>query len=70
MDTAVNKLLEMAQEDKDNVRVLLALANAFNLQNQGPKSRNQLKRISKMQLVPEDAEDFEKAWLMLAVGDC
>ena len=65
IDHALVKLVEMANENPDNVPVLLAMASAFMLIKQVPKARNQLKRIAKMTYNVEDAEEFERAWLLL-----
>lgn len=66
IEQALNQLLQVAQEDRDYVPALLGLANAYVLQQQLPKAKNQLKRVSKMTLIPEHAQEFEQAWLMLA----
>jgi len=66
IDTALNNLLRVAQDDRDYVPALLGLANAYVLQQQLPKAKNQLKRISKMTVIPDQAQEFEQAWLMLA----
>lgn len=36
------------------------------LLKQTPKARNQLKRVQKIQYKPDEAEEFERAWLLLA----
>lgn len=32
---------------------------------QTPKARNQLKRVQKIQYKPDEAEEFERSWLLL-----
>jgi len=66
IEGALNKLVELANTDRDSVPVLLAMATAFTMLKQTPKARNQLKRVAKMQYNAEEADDFEKSWLLLA----
>ncbi|CAG9463601.1 unnamed protein product [Pedinophyceae sp. YPF-701] len=66
VEKALSDLLDMAQNDRDNVTVLLAMASAFVFLKQKPKARNQLKRVSKIPFNPDAADDFERAWLLLA----
>jgi tetratricopeptide repeat protein 21B len=56
----------MANQDPNNVPVLLAMASGFMMMMQTPKARNQLKRIQKIQYKADEAEEFERAWLLLA----
>eukprot|EP00899_Mesostigma_viride_P018008 jgi/Mesvir1/26208/Mv02392-RA.1 len=65
---ALDRLMEMANTDagKEAVPVLLAMATAFHMVKQTPKARNQLKRVQKMVYNAEEADEFERAWLMLA----
>ena len=46
--------------------MLLTIANAHALLGQLPKARNFLKRIQKMPYQVDEAEQFERAWLLLA----
>ncbi|KAL7991671.1 hypothetical protein Chor_015927 [Crotalus horridus] len=57
---------QTAQGHKDHVPALLGMATAYMILKQTPRARNQLKRISKMNWNPIDAEEFEKSWLLLA----
>lgn len=66
VETALSALLEMANVDPNNVPVLLAMTNGFLMLKQTPKARNQLKRVQKLQFKPDEAEEFERSWLMLA----
>ncbi|PNH02041.1 Tetratricopeptide repeat protein 21B, partial [Tetrabaena socialis] len=52
--------------DPNNVPVLLAMATGFMMLKQTPKARNQLKRVQKIQYKPDEAEEFERSWLLLA----
>uniref|UniRef100_A0A7S0S5T6 Tetratricopeptide repeat-like domain-containing protein n=1 Tax=Chlamydomonas leiostraca TaxID=1034604 RepID=A0A7S0S5T6_9CHLO len=66
IDAALNTLLDMANQDPNNVPVLLAMATGFMLMDQVPKARNQLKRVQKIAYKPDEADEFERAWLLLA----
>ncbi|KAG2502129.1 hypothetical protein HYH03_000619 [Edaphochlamys debaryana] len=66
IENCLNILLEMANQDPNNVPVLLAMATGFMMLKQTPKARNQLKRVQKIQYKPDEAEEFERSWLLLA----
>ncbi|MEW5313286.1 MAG: hypothetical protein WDW38_004868 [Sanguina aurantia] len=66
VEGALNRLLDMANIDPNNVPVLLAMATGFMMLKQTPKARNQLKRVQKVQYKPDEAEEFERSWLLLA----
>lgn len=66
LDQALQILLGLAQSDSESVPVLLALASAYTILKQVPKARNQLKRVAKMAYNVDEADEFEKSWLMLA----
>ncbi|XP_053327438.1 tetratricopeptide repeat protein 21B [Spea bombifrons] len=66
VERALNTFTEVAAAEKDHVPALLGMATAYMILKQTPKARNQLKRISKMNWNPIDAEEFEKSWLLLA----
>ncbi|XP_034042968.1 tetratricopeptide repeat protein 21B [Thalassophryne amazonica] len=66
VDKALTVFTEIANNEKDNVPALLAMATAYMIQKQSAKARTQLKRISKMNWNIADAEEFEKSWLLLA----
>lgn len=66
VEGALNTLLDMANQDANNVPVLLAMATGFMMLKQTPKARNQLKRVQKIQYKPDEAEEFERSWLLLA----
>ena len=60
--------LQPTKEDSggDYVPGLLAAAYAQLLLKQESKARNVLKRLNKLPFRSEDADDFEKAWLLMA----
>jgi len=66
VEEALSALLDIANSDRDNVPVLLAMATGFMMIKQTPKARNQLKRVQKIQYKPDEAEEFERSWLLLA----
>ncbi|XP_056653199.1 tetratricopeptide repeat protein 21B isoform X3 [Monodelphis domestica] len=66
VERALNTFTEIATSEKDHIPALLGMATAFMILKQTPRARNQLKRISKMNWNPIDAEEFEKSWLLLA----
>jgi len=41
------------------------LLTGFMLLKQTPKARNQLKRVQKIPYKPDEAEEFERSWLLL-----
>lgn len=51
---------------RNEVTLLLGIASAHMLLKQVPRARNQLKIASKIQWTPENAGEFEQAWLLLA----
>jgi tetratricopeptide repeat protein 21B len=66
VEFALTTAADILSNDRDNPAALLAMANAFALQKQETKARNQLKRIAKLNFDPSYAEEFERGWLMLA----
>eukprot|EP00002_Diphylleia_rotans_P017871 TRINITY_DN3468_c0_g1_i2.p1 TRINITY_DN3468_c0_g1~~TRINITY_DN3468_c0_g1_i2.p1 ORF type:complete len:725 (-),score=154.22 TRINITY_DN3468_c0_g1_i2:184-2358(-) len=66
IESAIQKLTTLLSVDADSVPALLALSTAHLLQKQQPKARNHLKRIAKMEFNPQENEEFERSWLMLA----
>ncbi|KAK1903312.1 Tetratricopeptide repeat protein 21B [Dissostichus eleginoides] len=66
MEKALNVFTEIANNEKDHVPALLAMATAYMMLKQIPRARNQLKRIAKMNWNIVDADEFEKSWLLLA----
>jgi len=66
IEEALSLLLDMASQDPNNVPVLLAMATGFMMLKQTPKARNQLKRLQKIPYKPDEAEEFERGWLLLA----
>ncbi|XP_069558598.1 tetratricopeptide repeat protein 21B [Brachyistius frenatus] len=66
VEKALNAFTEIANNEKDHVPALLAMATAYMMLKQTPRARNQLKRIAKMDWSIVDADEFEKSWLLLA----
>ncbi|CAG5865561.1 unnamed protein product [Menidia menidia] len=66
IEKALAVFTEVANNEKDHVPALLAMATAYMMLKQTPRARNQLKRIAKMNWNIADADEFEKSWLLLA----
>jgi len=52
--------------EKVNVPCLVGMATALQIMKQTPKARNHLKRVAKAPFTQEEAEEFERGWLLLA----
>eukprot|EP00906_Rhabdomonas_costata_P037365 RCo052578 len=52
--------------EKVNVPCLVGMATALQMMKQTPKARNHLKRVAKAVYTQEEADDFERGWLLLA----
>eukprot|EP01012_Entosiphon_sulcatum_P028886 TRINITY_DN3505_c0_g1_i1.p1 TRINITY_DN3505_c0_g1~~TRINITY_DN3505_c0_g1_i1.p1 ORF type:complete len:1334 (+),score=365.73 TRINITY_DN3505_c0_g1_i1:81-4082(+) len=52
--------------EKVNVPCLVGMATAMQMMKQTPKARNHLKRVAKAPYSQEEADDFERGWLLLA----
>ena len=66
IENSITKLLGILEKEKENVAVLVCLAVGYMLLKQPPRARNQLKRISKMDWNGNEAESFERGWLLLS----
>ncbi|KXJ06002.1 Tetratricopeptide repeat protein 21B [Exaiptasia diaphana] len=66
VELALAQFMEIATTERDYVPALLGMATAYMYLKQTPRARNQLKRIAKMNWTSEDAEEFERSWLLLA----
>ncbi|MEQ2286983.1 Tetratricopeptide repeat protein 21B [Ameca splendens] len=66
IEKALCVFTEIANNEKNHVPALLAMATAYMMLKQTPRARNQLKRIAKMNWNIADADEFEKSWLLLA----
>ncbi|KAI9346469.1 hypothetical protein BDR26DRAFT_855632 [Obelidium mucronatum] len=66
IERALGHLTQILQDEPDHVPSLLGIAIAYMLLKQPPRARNQLKRIVKMEWSIQYADDFERAWLLLA----
>ena len=51
---------------RNDIALLLGIASAHMMLKQVPRARNQLKIASKIQWTPENADDYEQTWLLLA----
>eukprot|EP00794_Sanderia_malayensis_P003381 gene3381-3871_t len=65
-EKSLSSFMELASNEKDNVPSLLGMATAYMMLKQTPRARNQLKRVAKIAWNSEDANEFEKSWLLLA----
>ncbi|XP_046391461.1 tetratricopeptide repeat protein 21B-like [Ischnura elegans] len=73
IDLAIKELSAMASTSDskvDHVGITLGLATAHIIQRQGSRARNHLKRIARNQWNPEDADNLERVWLLLAEHYC
>uniref|UniRef100_A0A6U8B197 Tetratricopeptide repeat protein 21A/21B C-terminal ARM domain-containing protein n=1 Tax=Eutreptiella gymnastica TaxID=73025 RepID=A0A6U8B197_9EUGL len=52
--------------EKVNVPCLVGMATALQMMKQTPKARNHLKRVAKAPYNQDEAEEFERGWLLLA----
>ncbi|KAM5158028.1 tetratricopeptide repeat protein 21A [Mantella aurantiaca] len=66
VETALGAFTEMAAREKENISVLLAMAQGYMILKQTPRARNQLKLLTKAPWTMEDAEELENSWLLLA----
>eukprot|EP00756_Hemistasia_phaeocysticola_P023049 Hpha_TRINITY_DN15868_c2_g7::TRINITY_DN15868_c2_g7_i1::g.192122::m.192122/K19673/TTC21B, IFT139; tetratricopeptide repeat protein 21B len=55
-----------AATEKVNVPCLVGMATALQIMKQTPKARNHLKRVAKAPFTQEEAEDYERGWLLLS----
>eukprot|EP01065_Artemidia_motanka_P029688 TRINITY_DN35779_c0_g1_i1.p1 TRINITY_DN35779_c0_g1~~TRINITY_DN35779_c0_g1_i1.p1 ORF type:complete len:1373 (+),score=488.22 TRINITY_DN35779_c0_g1_i1:98-4120(+) len=55
-----------AAAEKVNVPCLVGMATALQIMKQTPKARNHLRRVAKAPFTQEEAEDFERGWLLLS----
>ncbi|XP_062519917.1 tetratricopeptide repeat protein 21B-like isoform X2 [Corticium candelabrum] len=66
VEKALNMFMEIAAAERDHVPALYGMAAAYMVLKQTPRARNQLKRIAKMSWTAENADKFERSWLLLA----
>ncbi len=66
VEEAWETLRLIVNQDRNFVPALLGIAQAHIIRKEIPKARNQLKRIAKMTYNTEEAEEFERSWLLLA----
>ncbi|XP_053122295.1 tetratricopeptide repeat protein 21A isoform X2 [Hemicordylus capensis] len=66
VEKALHAFTEMAQNEKENVPAILAMAQAFMILKSTSKARTQLKRLNKVNWSLTDAEELEKGWILLS----
>ena len=66
VDTAVATFVDILKADKTNVPALLGLATGQQILKASQKARNFLKTIAKIDYNSDQADEFEKAYLLLA----
>lgn len=66
IEKALSQFMEIVTTERDHIPSLLGMATAYMYLKQTPRARNQLKRIAKMNWTMEEAEEFERSWLLLA----
>ncbi|CAM2105157.1 unnamed protein product [Caretta caretta] len=66
VEKALSVFVEMAQNERENVPAILAMAQAYMILKQTPKARTQLKRLAKANWTLSDAEELEKSWMLLS----
>ncbi|KAI9090531.1 hypothetical protein DFS34DRAFT_653976 [Phlyctochytrium arcticum] len=66
IENAIARFAELLNQEREYVPALLGMAIGYMLSKQPPRARNQLKRILKADWTMELADDFEKAWILLA----
>uniref|UniRef100_A0A670ZX45 Tetratricopeptide repeat domain 21A n=1 Tax=Pseudonaja textilis TaxID=8673 RepID=A0A670ZX45_PSETE len=66
VEKALKVFIEMGQNERDNVPAILAMAQAYMLLKYTAKARTQLKRLIKVNWSLPDADELEKAWLLLS----
>ena len=69
VEAASKKLQEMVGTQMEHVPAMLGVSVAFVVLKQTPKARNMLKRIVKLEYRPDNAEEFERSWLVRAPHD-
>ena len=65
-ERAVQLCTALLAQDANHVPGLLCLANAYHVLGQPAKTRNYLKRVSKMKVAVEHVAEFEQSYLLLA----
>ncbi|THD28846.1 Tetratricopeptide repeat protein 21B [Fasciola hepatica] len=64
--SALENFAQMAQDEPDSGALIYGAAACYVVLKQTQKARNQLKRLAKVPWNVQDAEELEKAWLLLA----
>jgi len=66
INRAMVSFTDVLENEKDNLPAMLGVSTAYMIEKAPNKARNYLKRIAKLPYNQEFAEEFEKAYLMLA----
>ncbi|CAL8090938.1 unnamed protein product [Calicophoron daubneyi] len=66
VESALESFAQMAKEEPDNGTVIYGAAACYMMLKQTQKAKNQLKRLAKVPWNVQEAEELEKAWLLLA----
>ena len=66
INRAMVSFTDILESDKDNLPAMLGVSTAYMIEKAPNKARNYLKRMAKMPYNQDYAEEFEKAYLMLA----
>ncbi|KAJ6659332.1 hypothetical protein lerEdw1_019203 [Lerista edwardsae] len=66
VEKALHAFTEMAQNERESVPAILAMAQAFMILKSTSKARTQLKRLNKVNWSLTDAEELEKGWILLS----
>ncbi|XP_020661983.3 tetratricopeptide repeat protein 21A [Pogona vitticeps] len=66
VEKALKVFREVGQNERDSVPAILAMAQAYMILKHTAKARTQLKRLTKVNWSLRDADELEKAWLLLS----
>uniref|UniRef100_A0A8C8SR38 Tetratricopeptide repeat domain 21A n=1 Tax=Pelusios castaneus TaxID=367368 RepID=A0A8C8SR38_9SAUR len=70
VEKALSAFVEIAQNERESVPAILAMAEAYMILKQTPKARTQLKRLAKANWTLSDADELEKSWMLLSDVYC
>ncbi|KAJ7322130.1 hypothetical protein JRQ81_018417 [Phrynocephalus forsythii] len=70
VEKALKVFTEMGQNKRDNVQAILSTAQAYMILKHIAKARTQLKRLAKVHWSLRDADDLERAWILLSEIYC
>ncbi|ELU05036.1 hypothetical protein CAPTEDRAFT_159405 [Capitella teleta] len=66
VEKALASLMDICSNEQEHVGALYGMATAYMVLKQTPRARNTLKRMVKSVWNMEDADDLERAWLLLS----